>query len=182
MPADLAVIDEPAAAHAALSPLRSRILAEMAEPASATEIATRLGLPRQKVNYHVGVLAEHGLIELVEERPRRGCIERLFRRSGKVVLAPDLLEPIESRQAGSAQAVVAAAADVIRALGDADTLQAPTAAMVTAVTFARPADMTAFLEQVAALAAGFDQGDGEGRRIQLSVLAHGVTGHQGGRQ
>ena len=49
---DVAVIEEPAAAEASLDPIRARILAALAEPGSAAMLAARLGLPRQKANYH----------------------------------------------------------------------------------------------------------------------------------
>ena len=58
---DLAVIEDPAVAEASLDPVRSRLLAELAEPASATMLAGKLGLPRQNVNYHLRALEEHGL-------------------------------------------------------------------------------------------------------------------------
>ena len=165
----LAVIDQPEAAHAALSPLRQRILREMDEPRSATEVAGRLGLARQKVAYHFGVLARHGVIELAEQRRRRGLVERVFRRAATVVLAPDLL----ARDERSRNALVAAASDAIRAAGRPQ----PTATLVTDVTFATPGDVTAFLEQVAAIAASYDRGsDGDGRRMRISVLSHSVQG------
>ena len=47
------VIDDPAAAAVALEPVRSRLLSELAEPASAATLAARLGIARQKVNYHL---------------------------------------------------------------------------------------------------------------------------------
>ena len=50
---DVAVIEDPAAAEASLDPIRARLLAELAEPGSATMLAARVGLPRQKVNYHL---------------------------------------------------------------------------------------------------------------------------------
>src|SRR5712671_2177014 len=53
---DIAVIEDPAAAEVSLDPVRARLLAELAEPASATMVAARLGLPRQKVNYHLRAL------------------------------------------------------------------------------------------------------------------------------
>jgi hypothetical protein len=49
---DIQVIDDPAAATVALEPMRSRLLSELAAPASAATLATRVGLARQKVNYH----------------------------------------------------------------------------------------------------------------------------------
>ena len=64
---DVTVIDDPAAAEASLDPIRARLLAELAEPGSASTLATRVGLTRQKANYHLRALERHGLVELVEE-------------------------------------------------------------------------------------------------------------------
>ena len=63
---DVGVIENAAAAEASLDPIRSRLLAALAEPASATTLATRVGLPRQQVNYHLRALERHGLVDLVE--------------------------------------------------------------------------------------------------------------------
>ena len=41
-----------------------------------TTVAGQLGIPRQKVNYHLRTLESHGLVVFVEERPRRGLTER----------------------------------------------------------------------------------------------------------
>ena len=59
---DIDVIQEPGVAIAALDPIRSRLLAELAEPASAAALAPRVGLARQKVRYHLKTLESHGLI------------------------------------------------------------------------------------------------------------------------
>ena len=56
------------------------------EPLSATEVAARLGESRQRVNYHVRALERGGLVELVEERPRRGCTERVVRATADAVV------------------------------------------------------------------------------------------------
>ena len=61
---DIQVIDDPAAATVALEPMRSRLLSELAVPASAATLATRVGLARQKVNYHLHALEAHGLVRL----------------------------------------------------------------------------------------------------------------------
>ena len=58
---DLEVIDDPAAATIALEPVRNRLLAELTQPASAATLATRLGMARQKINYHLRSLEAHGL-------------------------------------------------------------------------------------------------------------------------
>ena len=72
------VIDDPAAATVALEPVRSRLLAELAEPASAATLAARLGIPRQKVNYHLRALEAHGLVRVAETRQWGGLTERLL--------------------------------------------------------------------------------------------------------
>ena len=52
-----------------MDPLRARILSELTtEPRSAATLAQRVGLSRQKVNYHLRELERHELVELVEER------------------------------------------------------------------------------------------------------------------
>ena len=59
---DVTVIENAAAAEASLDPIRTRLLAELASrPGSATTLATKVGLPRQKVNYHLRTLERHGL-------------------------------------------------------------------------------------------------------------------------
>ena len=74
---DLQIIDDPAVAVVMLDPLRRSVLTALTEPGSASTLAVDLGLPRQKVNYHLRTLEEHGLVALLEERPRRGLTERV---------------------------------------------------------------------------------------------------------
>jgi DNA-binding transcriptional ArsR family regulator len=71
-------IDEPAVASAVLHPIRNRLLAELGEPASAAGLAGRMGLPRQRINYHLRELERLGLATVTEERPWGGLTERLF--------------------------------------------------------------------------------------------------------
>ena len=65
---DVEVIDDPSAAVAALEPIRARLLAELARPGSASTLAGRVGLTRQRVNYHLRTLEAHGLVRLVREQ------------------------------------------------------------------------------------------------------------------
>jgi len=70
-----------------LGPLRRAVLEGLrAGPASATELASQLGESRQRVNYHVRALERDGLVELHEERARRGCTERVVRATCHAVL------------------------------------------------------------------------------------------------
>ena len=80
---EVAVIDDPAAAEASLDPVRARLLAELAEPGSASTLGARVGMPRQKVNYHLRTLERHGLVELVEERRKGNCVERVVRATAR---------------------------------------------------------------------------------------------------
>lgn len=175
----VAIVRTPDAAHVALSPLRREILSRLDEPASATEVAAALDMPRQKVNYHMTLLERHGLIRLAEVRQRRGFRERRFVRIGTVVLAPDLLDEPDRSDDLSAEALVAAASDVIRAVGALEAHQRahPTATLVTEVRFASPADHRRFLERVADLAAEFDRGTTPGSLgMKVTLLSHVAKG------
>jgi DNA-binding transcriptional ArsR family regulator len=62
------------------------------EPSSATELARRLGLPRQRVNYHVRELERAGFLRAAGRRRRRNLIEQRYVATARsYVLAPGLL-------------------------------------------------------------------------------------------
>lgn len=121
---DLQVIDDPAAATSALEPIRSRLLSELAVPASAATLATRVGLGRQKVNYHLHALEAHGLVRLAEERKWGGLTERLVvATAASYVVSPKALGPIAvnpERQVDrlSARYLIALGARIIREVAD----------------------------------------------------------------
>jgi len=92
---DIQVIDDPAAATVALVPIRSRLLAELAAPASAATLAARVGLGRQKVNYHLKALEAHGLVRLAQQRRWGGLTERLLvATAASYVVSPGALGPV----------------------------------------------------------------------------------------
>jgi DNA-binding transcriptional ArsR family regulator len=69
-----------ALASAVAHPVRSRALTVMAERvASPVEIARSLNADVSSVNYHVQILSQEGLIELVRTVPRRGALEHFYR-------------------------------------------------------------------------------------------------------
>ncbi|GAA1584770.1 helix-turn-helix domain-containing protein [Kribbella sancticallisti] len=121
---DVLVIDDPAAAGVSLDPVRVRLLAALAEPGSATTLATKLELPRQKLNYHLRALEKHGLVELVEERRRGNCTERVLRASASAyVISPRVLagvqpDPAVSPDGLSARWLLALAARTLREVGE----------------------------------------------------------------
>ena len=78
-----------------LDPIRARLLAELAEPGSASTLADQTGLSRQKANYHLRALERHGLVELVEERRKGNCIERVLRATAaSYVISPTALSAV----------------------------------------------------------------------------------------
>src|ERR1700735_1159896 len=121
---DIQVIDDPAAATVALVPMRSRLLSELAAPASAATLATRVGLARQKVNYHLHALEAHGLVRLAEERKGGGLTERLLvATAASYVVPPGALGPVAGgphREIDSLSAsyLIALGARVVREVGD----------------------------------------------------------------
>src|SRR6266545_5118364 len=120
---DVAVIEDAAAAESSLDPVRARLLAELAKPGSATMLAGRLGLPRQRVNYHVRELERHGLVELVEERRKGNVTERVLRATASsYVISPAALaavqpDPARSPDRLSARWLLAVAARLVRDVG-----------------------------------------------------------------
>ena len=158
---DVAVIEDPAAAEVSLDPMRTRLLAELTEPASAAMLAARVGLPRQKVNYHLKTLEKHGLVELVEERRKGNVHERLMRATAaSYVISPAALaavqpDPARAPDQLSARWLLALAAKLTRDVGALITAAAKarkrvaTFAMDGEVRFASAADRAAFVEELA---------------------------------
>ena len=183
------MIDDPVVAAVALEPTRARVLAELVEPGSATTLAGRLGLPRQKLNYHVRALEAQGLVELVSVRSRRGCTERIMQASAAAyVLSPEALgpvaaDPVRTADRLSAGYLLALGARAIREVGsmlkkaDAAGKALPTLSIDTEIRFRSPAERAAFTrelaEAVATLGARYhDESAPGGRWSRVIVLAH----------
>ncbi len=183
------VIEDPAAATVALEPARSRLLAELAEPASAAGLAQRLGIARQKVNYHLRTLEQHGLVREVDTKKWGGLTERrLVATASAYVVSPAALGPVASTPARavdrlSASYLIALAARVVREVGDlvrralATEQRLATLSIDTEIRFATAAARAAFSQEltanVASLAARYhDASAPGGRSHRLVVLAH----------
>lgn len=79
-------------------PLRLAILQAAAAPSSATEIAARLGLPRQRVNYHIGRLRRAGFLIPGERLQRRGLFEQRYTATAHgYMVDPEALGPVRAR-------------------------------------------------------------------------------------
>jgi DNA-binding transcriptional ArsR family regulator len=120
MAAALQVIQSPASAEKLLKPDRLRMLQLLAEPASATGLAKQLKLPRQTVNYHLREMEKEGFVELVAERPKGNCMERVVRAAARsYVISPAALGAMgadagEVRDQFSAAYLISAASRAIR--------------------------------------------------------------------
>lgn len=185
---DLGVIDEPRVAAAALDPIRRRVLCALREPGSATTVAAAIGETRQKVNYHLRALEELGLVQLVEDRQRRGLTERVVVASARAyVLSPEVLGDSAADPKGvdqlSSNYVLALASRAVREVADlarrAQRADKPlaTLALDTDIRFASVADRADFTRDltsaIAELAARYhDEQAPNGRWHRVITLAH----------
>ena len=86
-------VEEAESARALLHPLRSRVLAELREPRSATEVAKALGQPAPRVNHHVRRLKEAGLIRRAGTRRVRNLTEVLYVAMARTFVISEALTP-----------------------------------------------------------------------------------------
>lgn len=185
---DVEVVDEAAVAASMLDPLRARILAALDQPGSATTVARALGQARQKVNYHLRILEEQGLVELVEERPRRGLTERVVVASARsYVLSPEVLgdqaaDPARTDRL-STRYLISVAARMVREMAHlargAEEAGKPLASLTidSEVRFASAGDRARFTEELAAAVTDLvgryhDEAAPDGRWHRLVVAAH----------
>src|SRR5262245_23482853 len=187
----LEVIDEPLAAASALDPLRNRLLSELRQPASAAELAVRLAIPRQKVNYHLRTLESYGLVSVAKTRKWGGLTERLVVAKAKsFVVSPKALGPLAADPALetdrlSASYLIALASRVVREVSAlvrgalAAKQHLATLSIDTVIRFrsaSSRAEFTAELtEAINGLIAKYhDEATAGGRSHRLLLMAHPV--------
>src|SRR2546426_273293 len=183
------VIDDPAAAAVALEPVRSRLLSELSEPASAATLAARLGIARQKVNYHLRALEDHRLVRFAKKRKWGGLTERLLvATAASYIVSPRALGPAAAdpgRTADhlSASYLIALSARIVREVADLVRRankagkRLATLAVDTEVRFRSASDRAAFskelTEAIAKLVSKYhDESAPGGRAHRLVVVAH----------
>ncbi|WP_054308687.1 helix-turn-helix domain-containing protein [Mesorhizobium sp. 1M-11] len=184
---EVEVIETAVVATTALDPIRSRLLAELTQPASAATLAVRVGLTRQKVNYHLRALEEHKLVVPVEERQWGGLTERLvIATASSYLISPAALgsigaDPSRNQDRLSAGYLIALAGRAIREVGDlwrraqGKGKRLATLSIDTTIHFRSPADRAAFAADltntVAALAARYHDDTAPGGRPHRLVVA-----------
>jgi DNA-binding transcriptional ArsR family regulator len=194
---ELRVIDNPASASVALNPVRSRLLSELGTPVSAATLAGRVGLPRQKVNYHLRKLEAHGLVRVDSKKRWGGLTERrLVATATSYVVSPGALGPIAADPARgmdrlSASYLVALAARVIREVGqllrksEEINKRLATLSIDTEVRFRSAEDRAAFSSEMTAAVAALvsryhDESAPGGRRHRLMIGSYPAPGEAKG--
>lgn len=184
------VIRASGTAIVALDPVRSRLLAHLREPHSASGLARELELPRQRVNYHLRQLEEQGLVISAGERRWGGITERLVVATARAyVISPEAMgpsappEPDERPDRLSVSFLLALAAQMVRHLGTLLSWSrrtgkvAETFAIQTDVTLASPLARADFARDLAAAVTGVvaryhDESTQGGRVHRLVVGAY----------
>jgi DNA-binding transcriptional ArsR family regulator len=185
----VALIDAPTQAMSLADPVRRRILEVLREPMSATGVARRLRLPRQRVAYYVADLRKQRLLRTVGTRKKGNFTERLLQTTARAfVIAPQALgalgaDPTELRDRFSSAYLAAVASRVLRDLSElergarAAKKTLPTLTLQSEVRFASPAEQHAFAEELAAclttlVARYHDDACERGRRFQLVIAGY----------
>ena len=186
---DVQVIDDPGAAAIAVEPVKSRLLAALVQPASAAALAARMGIPRQKVNYHLRTLEQHGLVRVEQHRAWGGLTERVMVASAAsylvspAALGEAAVDPARTADRLSASYLIALAARIVREVSSLVTRAAQankglaTLSLDTEISFKSPADRAAFTQElteaVTALVARYHEPLAEGSRAhRLVLVAH----------
>jgi len=186
---DVQVIEDPAAATVALEPVRSRMLAELVEPASAAALGARLGIARQKVNYHLRSLEAHQLVREAEKRQWGGLTERLLvATAASYIVSPSALgraatDPKRARDRLSAGYLIALAGRIVREVSELLHLARQTdralatLSIDTEIRFRSAAERAAFTDEltraITGLAARYhDESAPGGRSHRVVIVAH----------
>jgi len=204
----LEIIDDPARARAALQPIRLRLLHLLERPQSAPQLAKAIGMPRQRVLYHLRTLEAQRLVEAQEHGTVGRRVDRSYVRTAtSYAIAPKTLGGVAVHPAMIADAFSSAYLSAVagRALNDLAALgraaadrgkRVPTLTLETDVRFATPADQRRFADELtttlATLAAKYHHPDApQGRTFRVfacgypavpSPPAEPESGHQAGRE
>lgn len=185
----LDIIDDPARARAALQPIRLRLLHLLEQPQSAPQLAKAMGMPRQRVLYHLRTLEAQQLVEAHDHGSVGRRIDRSYVRTAtSYAIAPKTLGgvAVDSRTVADAfssaylSAVAARALNDLAALGRAAAERGkrlPTLTLETDVRFATPGDQRQFAEELttalATLAAKYHRPDApQGRTFRVFACGY----------
>ena len=184
-------------------PVRRSIVALARTPMSATEMAGRLGLTRQRVNYHVRQLERARFLDRADRRVRRNMIEQRYVATARsYVIAPELLGALAPHasavhDAASAAALFAIASraqdDLTRVVADASAQgkRLATLSLTADVRFASAAQRAEFTRAVETAISDIvgrhsmpfttsDGTPGDGRPYRLFLGCHPIPAERAG--
>src|SRR3982751_3709173 len=190
MPAlSLDIIDNPARAGTPPQPIRLRLLHLLERPQSAPQLAKAMGMPRQRVLYHLRTLEAQRLVDAHEHGSVGRRIDRSYvRTASSYAIAPKTLGgvAVDPRTIADAFSSAYLSAVAGRALNDLAALgriaaargkRVPTLTLETDVRFATPADQRRFADELttalATLAAKYDHPDApQGRTFRVFACGY----------
>ena len=76
-------LEDPRAVKALFDPLRFRLFGLLREPRSVRELAHEVGLPADRLYYHLHRLVERGLVQEVDVRATGRHLERVYERTAE---------------------------------------------------------------------------------------------------
>lgn len=182
-------VRDPETLQALSHPTRVQILEALREPASSSQVARRIGQPRQRVNYHLHSLEEAGLVERVREERTGNFVATLYRAVARsFVVSPQVawadprrVEAMRSQHSLETLVLLGervqsdAAALLDRAAFDGE--QIASAAVTAEMRFASEEERAAFLneyvEAVAKLTEKYASKEGEPYRVVLAAYPEG---------
>ena len=185
------VVNDPHHAALLAAPLRRRILESLAKPGSAVSVARSLGVARQLVAYHLRRLESAGYVELEREEPRRGCVERIVRRTSQYLVASQGVlgtqgaDPRKMKDKFSSGYLIALASRMATEVGEAQAAAEKagrpiaTLSATTELRLRSPRDRQAFAEElldaITKLVDKYHDADApDGRSYRLVVGAHPI--------
>lgn len=178
-------VRDAATLQALAHPIRVQVLDALREPASAATVGRRVGLARQKVNYHLKELERAGLVEQVEERRVGNFVETLYRAVARTFIVSPAVAWADGRRLAaladqhSLETLVAlgervqsdAASLLDRATYDGEEIAS--ASVVAEVRFATDADreefLRAYVQTTARLLDAHGNKEGEPYRVVLAA-------------
>ena len=182
------------ALQALAHPIRVQILEALREPASAASVARAMGLPRQKVNYHLKELERAGLVQPIEERRVGNFVESVYRAVARTFLVSPEVAWANSRRVDTMREQHSLETLVLlgeRLQGDAASLldraaydgeQIASASVVAEAHFASERDREAFLNEylrsTAALLEKYGKREGAAYRVVMAAYP-GNEGSEG---
>jgi predicted ArsR family transcriptional regulator len=185
----LDIIDDPIRARTALQPIRLRLLQLLERPQSAPQLAKAIGMPRQRVLYHLRTLEAQRLVEAHDHGSVGRRIDRSYVRTAtSYAIAPKTLGgvAVDTRTVADAfssaylSAVAGRALNDLAALGRAAAARGkrvPTLTLETDVRFATLADQRRFADELttalATLAARYHHPDApQGRTFKVFACGY----------